>query len=70
MALIQKRYSIFKINEEDDKLELFFDDTYISEWEALQELNKCNISIDFKFVILQTYKVLNIDNQELKFTID
>lgn len=69
MALIQKRYSIFKINE-DDKLELFFDDTYISEWEALQELNKCNISVDFKFVILQTYKVLNTDNQELKFTID
>ena len=69
MALIQKKYSIFKINE-DDKLELFFDDTYISEWEALQELNKCNISVDFKFVILQTYKVLNTDNQELKFTID
>lgn len=69
MALIQKRYSIFQVNE-DGILEQYYDDTYISEFEALQELNKTNLKQDFKFIILPTYKILNIDNQELKFTID
>lgn len=69
MALIQKRFSIFEIME-NGNIELFFNDTYISEFEALQHLNTCNLKTDFKFIILATYKVLDCNIEELNFTID